>query len=320
LNTKNVEEYADKKRNESRKESTWFGLRTQTREPSQAKKREADLIENQVNSLGFYVNVRFFLVHHDKQTIQDIASELSNIIGISFESSLGQTLEPTNHQDEQDVRDEFIDTILRRPIKMRQPKRPLEYLHSTKIPGSETMIMTIPELATLTQIPTKTDVPIESIRWNDKPVGGTIPKESTFKGLAPSEQQKIEEKRKQTSMTVTDQQGETTNKQEDTTENSTTDMETEHTDKDSNSNSTSKSDTTAETKPSDASSDINELLDSTEGSSDSTEDSTEPEADSVTDQVDAELSKAEETEDTDSEEDESAEDPVSDIDDLLDVD
>lgn len=196
LNTKNVEEYAERKRNQTRTESTLFGLRKQTIEPDREDEKAADLIQNQVGKLAYYVNIRFFLVSHNKTQIENIASELANLFEIEFNSRLGQKFKPCQHQDEEDVRDEFIDTILRRPTKMRQPKRPLEYLHSTRIPGSETIIMTIPELATIASIPNKNELPIDSIAWTDKPIAGRMPQDSGFKPLTEEERKNIQEDRK----------------------------------------------------------------------------------------------------------------------------
>lgn len=199
LHTKNVEEYAQKKREESRVESMYFGLKKKTIDPTKEQKKAASMIENQIGKLGYYVNFRFFLVSNNKTQLESISSELAHLFNIKFKSELGQTFLPTNHKNKEDIQNEVVDTILRRPSKMYQPKSPLEYIKSTKISGSETIIMNIPELATIAQIPSKSEVPLDSISWTDTPIGGRMSAEAGFDEISEEETKSIEERRKQSS-------------------------------------------------------------------------------------------------------------------------
>lgn len=206
LHTKNVEEYAEMKREETRVESMYFGLRSKEIEPTKKQKRAANLIEDQVGKLGYYVNVRFFLVSNQKRQLESISSELAHLFNIKFESELGQTFLPMNHKDKDDIEQEVVDAILRRPTKMYQPKSPIDYFRSTKISGSETIIMNIPELATIAQIPNKKEVPLDSISWTDTPIGSRMSAETGFDEVSEDETKQIEETRKESSELYEEQQ------------------------------------------------------------------------------------------------------------------
>lgn len=199
LHTKNVEEYADMKREETRTSSKFFGLKTKEIEPSSEQKQAASAIEDQVGKLGYYVNMRLFMVSKNKQELKSVSKEVAHLFNIEFESALGQTLEPMNHTTEEDVTEQLINTILRKPEKMYQPKTPVEYVKSTRMSGSDILIMNIPELATLAHIPTRKELPIESINWTDTPIGGRMPADTEFTELTDEEKEQVSESRKQSS-------------------------------------------------------------------------------------------------------------------------